>query len=81
MIGLHLGLLKETITKDFYNSIRTALLRSPEDIEFVLKQEEKIKEFAYNNFKVEDMFFLGRGLDNYVAMEGSLKMKEISYIH
>lgn len=81
MIGLHLGLLKETITKDFYNNIRTALLRSPEDIEFVLKQEEKIKEFAYNNFKVEDMFFLGRGLDNYVAMEGSLKMKEISYIH
>ncbi|MBF7095511.1 glutamine--fructose-6-phosphate transaminase (isomerizing) [Alkalibacter mobilis] len=81
MIALHLGLLKETITKDYADKIREALLRAPEDIEYVLKQEEKIKEFAYKNFKVEDVFFLGRGLDNYVAMEGSLKMKEISYIH
>ncbi|HCX64570.1 MAG TPA: glutamine--fructose-6-phosphate aminotransferase, partial [Eubacteriaceae bacterium] len=81
MIALHLGKLKETITEEFYNKIRTALLRSPADIEKVFKDEERIKKFAYDNFKVEDAFFLGRGLDHYVAMEGSLKMKEISYIH
>jgi glucosamine--fructose-6-phosphate aminotransferase (isomerizing) len=81
MLALHLGLLKGTITKDYADRIRKALLHAPEEIEFVIKQEERIKEFAYKHFKVEDMFFLGRGLDNYVAMEGSLKMKEISYIH
>ncbi|QSX08161.1 glutamine--fructose-6-phosphate transaminase (isomerizing) [Alkalibacter rhizosphaerae] len=81
MIAIHLGLLKETITKEYADRIRLALLKAPEEIEYVIKQEERIKEFAYKHFKVEDMFFLGRGLDNYVAMEGSLKMKEISYIH
>lgn len=81
MIALHLGLLKGTITKEFANQIRKGLLQAPEDVAKVIAQEEHIKEFAYRNFKVEDMFFLGRGLDNYVAMEGSLKMKEISYIH
>lgn len=81
MIALHLGLLKETITKAYADRVREALLNTPDEVEHVLKQEPKIKEFAYNNFKVEDVFFLGRGVDNYAAMEGSLKMKEISYIH
>ncbi|NTW73201.1 MAG: glutamine--fructose-6-phosphate transaminase (isomerizing), partial [Eubacteriaceae bacterium] len=81
MIALHLGLLKGTIDKEYFGKIRKAILDAPAAIEKVFKSEEQIKTFAYNNFKVEDMFFLGRGLDNYVGMEGSLKMKEISYIH
>lgn len=53
----------------------------PEKVEEILKDVNKIKEMAKDVSKAEDIFFIGRGLDYYVAMEGSLKLKEISYIH
>lgn len=53
----------------------------PEKVEEILKDEDRIKEMAKGISKAEDIFFIGRGLDYYVAMEGSLKLKEISYIH
>ncbi len=81
MIALHLGLLKGTIDEEFFARIRTALKASSDMVQKVIDQEEVIKEFAYRNFNVRDVFFLGRGLDYYVGLEGSLKMKEISYIH
>jgi glucosamine--fructose-6-phosphate aminotransferase (isomerizing) len=58
-----------------------ALLEIPEKMKIVLEQSEKIKKIAekYVNFK--DFYFLGRGINYPVALEGSLKLKEISYIH
>ena len=47
----------------------------------MLKEKEVIQKFASKTYMHKDMFFLGRGLDYAVAMEGSLKLKEISYIH
>ncbi|MFZ7121529.1 MAG: glutamine--fructose-6-phosphate transaminase (isomerizing) [Eubacteriaceae bacterium] len=81
MIALHLGMLKGKIDEDFFNRIRNSLKEVSDMVQKVIEKEEVTKEFAYANFKIQDVFFLGRGLDYYAALEGSLKMKEISYIH
>lgn len=81
MIALHLGMLKGTISEEELTKIQKSLKASPEMVEEVIKTEKSIKEFAYDKFNIRDVFFLGRGLDYYASLEGSLKMKEISYIH
>ena len=58
-----------------------ALLKVPEQMHEVLDRADQIKVFATNYGNSEDAFFLGRGLDYAVALEGALKLKEISYIH
>ena len=61
--------------------LKEELLELPEKIEEVLENKEVIKNLQLKLICIRDMFFLGRGLDYAVAMEGSLKLKEISYIH
>jgi len=61
--------------------IVAALQKLPEQLEQVLEQQDLIKNLADKYHTCEDVFFLGRGLDYAVAMEGALKLKEISYIH
>ena len=63
----------ETIKKD--------LLSLPAKVDEILKDTSAIKKFAKRVYKEKDMFFLGRGVDYAVSLEGSLKLKEISYIH
>lgn len=58
-----------------------AIRRLPEQVEQVLEHRDRIKELADKYHRCEDIFFIGRGLDYAVAMEGALKLKEISYIH
>ena len=53
----------------------------PKKIEETLKNSEIVKDFSKKVYQEKDMFFLGRGIDETVAKEGSLKLKEISYIH
>ena len=65
------------VTSDLKNSI----LELPSKLEEVLKNTDTIKEFAKKVYKEKDMFFLGRGIDQTAALEASLKLKEISYIH
>ncbi len=57
------------------------MLELPEKVEEILKNTDLIKEFAVKASTEKDLYFLGRGMDYGVAMEGSLKLKEISYIH
>jgi len=61
--------------------IKNEILALPSKIEEVLEDTSKIKEFANRMFKEKNAFFVGRGIDSSVAMEGALKLKEISYIH
>ena len=63
--------------ENLFNSLR----KLPEDIEEVLKSETKIKEMAKKIGNPESLFFIGRNIDYAVALEASLKLKEISYIH
>ena len=61
--------------------LKKEMLSLPAQIENALKSANRIKEFAKNIYQEKDVFFLGRGVDYNTALEGSLKLKEISYIH
>ena len=63
------------------NTLKTEILSLPSKIEQILELSEEVKSFAHKVYTEHDIFFLGRGTDYAVSMEGSLKLKEISYIH
>ena len=71
------GVIDEDRTAELLAELQTI----PEKIEKLLEDKERNQWFAAKQMKAQDMFFIGRGLDYAVSMEGSLKMKEISYIH
>lgn len=58
-----------------------ALKKVPDSIQNILNSREEIQKFAANHYNAKSIFFIGRGLDYALSMEGSLKLKEISYIH
>ena len=57
------------------------MLKLPDQISRLLEDKERIQWFASKYASARDIFFIGRGLDHAISMEGSLKLKEISYIH
>ena len=81
LIGIYFGELMGTITKEAEKELKEALLLVPEKIEELLANKEQIEEVAKILAKEQDVFFLGRGVDFALALEGSLKLKEITYIH
>ena len=81
MIALDFALKKGTITKEEYMNYIEELKAIPEQVTEVLKCEEQIKEISKQLVDKNDIFYLGRGLDYSTAMEGALKIKEISYTH
>ncbi len=81
LIALYFGQLRGTITEEYYNYIIGELKAMPEKVEEVLKKEGEIESLAKYLYNRNNVFFIGRGLDSAVAYEGSLKLKEISYIN
>lgn len=81
MIALDFAIKKGTITREYYNEMIEKLKEMPSKVEEALKQEDHIKEIAKTLKEKHSAFYLGRGLDYNIAMEGALKIKEISYIH
>jgi glucosamine--fructose-6-phosphate aminotransferase (isomerizing) len=81
MIALNFAMTKRTISEEEYKAVIEKLKELPEKIEEVLKTEERIKEIAKTLKDTKDIFYLGRGLDYYIAVEAALKIKEISYTH
>lgn len=81
LIGLYLAELNGTITKEYYDHFIAELKKIPDKIEEVLKTEKDIEKLAKYLYNRNQVFFIGRGLDSAVAYEGSLKLKEISYIN
>lgn len=81
MVSLYLGTLKNTISDKRAHEIIHGLRELPTQAHRLLEDVEPIKTFAQNYGFSEDVFFIGRSLDYAVALEGSLKLKEISYIH
>jgi len=81
LFGLYLAQTKGTQSASYITEVITALRALPEQVETILEQYEKIKIFAEEISTHNDLFFIGRGMDYAVAQEGSLKLKEISYIH
>ncbi|MBR5808687.1 MAG: glutamine--fructose-6-phosphate transaminase (isomerizing) [Clostridia bacterium] len=78
LLAIHLAELKNN--KDT-TGLKKQLLAMPDTVETVLKANNDIKLLARKIAKEHDVFFLGRGIDYFVAQEASLKLKEISYIH
>lgn len=81
IVALYLARLNGKMSVEEYRVVRDELLALPEKAEKVLERKEEIQKFAAKNYGHKDMFYLGRGLDFTVALEGALKIKEISYIH
>ena len=81
LLALYLGGIRGTISSYEIRRTIQALKRIPAQVQEILEDVEGIKGLAEQCKNCEDTFFIGRGLDHAVAMEGSLKLKEISYIH
>jgi glucosamine--fructose-6-phosphate aminotransferase (isomerizing) len=81
MLALAIAKHKGTITAERYNNLLLELGQIPEKVEVILKNAEEIKKMADKYKNARDFLFLGRGYNFPVALEGALKLKEISYIH
>lgn len=81
IIALYIARLTEKLSVEDYRIIRDEMLLLPKKAEKLLLNKEDLQRFAENNHTYRDIYYLGRGLDFAVALEGALKLKEISYIH
>ena len=81
ILALYFAEVLDRIPSSTIDSMKKELLELPKKAEITLGNVAEVKNFANIVYKETDMFFLGRGVDYYVASEGSLKLKEISYIH
>lgn len=81
MLAMKLGKARGTIDAAQFGELLNDLKCLPDQIEMLLGQKEKIQHFANRYVGARDIFFIGRGIDYAISLEGSLKCKEISYIH
>jgi len=81
MLAMKLAKVRGTIDAAQFDSLLMDLRSLPDQIEMLLGQKEKIQHFANRYLGAKDIFFIGRGIDYAISLEGSLKLKEISYIH
>lgn len=81
LIGLYMGSTKGTIEKDYYTHVLEELKLLPEKVEKLFGEEDQIAALARKYHRKDQVFYVGRGLDSGVSYEGSLKLKEISYIN
>ena len=69
------------VSKKEVDDLKKEIIELPKKVEEVLKTDEQVREFGHRIYQEKDVFFLGRGIDETVARESALKLKEISYIH
>ena len=81
VLALAFAQARGTVTAEEFKKLTAELATIPEKIEKLLEHKERIQWFASKRANMEHAFFIGRGLDYAAGLEGSLKMKEISYIH
>lgn len=81
ILAIQFARVREEITEEKYHELLEELQTIPDKIKRVLEDKERIQWFASKQANTRDAFFIGRGIDYAISMEGSLKMKEVSYIH
>ncbi|HDN19508.1 MAG TPA: glutamine--fructose-6-phosphate transaminase (isomerizing) [Candidatus Acetothermia bacterium] len=81
LLGIHLARELGRITESEFRSLREELLRAPNLVSQALEREEKVEELAQRYYKATNALYLARGVLYPLALEGALKLKEISYIH
>ena len=80
-LAVQFAKVREKITEEQYSYYISELLTLPEKMQKTLEDKERIQWFAAKQANAKDVFFIGRGIDYAIGLEGSLKLKEISYIH
>ena len=81
LLAMHMGELLNRVEEKKIKDLKKDLLEIPNKVHEILNDVTVIEQFAKKVYQEKDMFFLGRGVDYAVSLEGSLKLKEISYIH
>ncbi len=81
LLAIQLGYVRGTIDEVKYGELIAELETLPQKIEKILEDKDRLQWFAAKFANAKDIFFIGRGIDYAICLEGSLKMKEISYIH
>jgi glucosamine--fructose-6-phosphate aminotransferase (isomerizing) len=81
LLAVYLGRRRDSLPQDEARRILDALARSPQQMRDVLAKEDEIRYLAKKHVRAQHMLFLGRGTGYPIALEGALKLKEISYIH
>ncbi len=81
LLTIYMGDLLGTVGQEQYAAYVKDLMRLPDLVEEILQHKENVQYLASLFFNVKDVFFIGRNLDYAMSLEGSLKLKEISYIH
>ena len=81
LLAMKIGKVRGQIDRDTFTKLLGDLRCLPDQIELLLNNKLKIQKFANRYVGAKDVFFIGRGIDYAISLEGSLKLKEISYIH
>ena len=81
LLAIQFAKVREEITQEQYDGLIAELQTLPEKIQKIIDDKERLQWFAAKQVNAKDIFFIGRGIDYAISMEGSLKMKEISYVH
>ena len=81
LLAMKLGRVRGAIDDTLFEALLADLKKLPNQIELLLGQKEKIQRFANRYVGAKDIFFIGRGIDYAISLEGSLKLKETSYVH
>ncbi len=81
LLGIEFGRVRGNIDDEQYQRFIADIEKLPKQIEGLLEDKERIQWFASKFSNAHDVFFIGRGVDYAICLEGSLKMKEISYVH
>ncbi len=81
LLAMKFAQVRGTVTAQELDEMITELKKLPQQIELLLDHKENLQRFANRYIAAKDVFFIGRGIDYAISLEGSLKLKEISYIH
>lgn len=81
LLALQFALVRGEITEEEYSKYISEIETIPDKVQRIIEEKERIQWFASKLANTRDIFFVGRGIDYAISLEGSLKMKEISYIH
>lgn len=81
LLAMKFAQVRGTVTQEELDEMIVELKKLPHHIEMLLDHKEKLQRFANRYIAAKDVFFIGRGIDYAISLEGSLKLKEISYIH
>ena len=81
LLAMKFAKVRGTVSQNDFDAMIQSLERLPKQISLLLSHKENVQRFANRYLAAEHVFFIGRGIDYAISMEGSLKLKEISYIH